>query len=221
MVCVLAKEPRPGFAKTRLCPPCTPEQAADLAEACLRDTLATVAVTPATGRLVVLDGAIGPWLPPGLDTVAQVGGPLGARLAAAVDEAFTRCPAGPVVVLGMDTPQVTVADLVHIGGLLGGLARGRDRSGPPDAVLGPATDGGFWVIGLRRPVPGAFDGVPMSTPVTGSAQARRLRRSGCRVVATRELTDVDDLASARAVAAAAPDTRFARTLARMGPAAGW
>ncbi|SCE32790.1 hypothetical protein GA0115246_114565, partial [Streptomyces sp. SolWspMP-sol7th] len=99
---VIAKEPRAGRVKTRLTPPFTPGQAAALAEASLTDTLRTVAATPATRRVLVLDGTPGPWLPPGFDVVPQCAGGLDERLAAA----FAGC-AGPALLIGMDTPQVT------------------------------------------------------------------------------------------------------------------
>lgn len=210
LLCVLAKEPRPGFVKTRLCPPCTPNQAAALAAACLVDTLSAVMATDASARMVALDGHAGPWLPAGFEVVPQVDGDLGARLDAAVAACFARHPAGPVVVIGMDTPQVEPAQLTHIGRLLGvGI------TAVADAVVGMADDGGYWVIGLRRPVPGAFDGVPMSTTGTGTAQADRLAELGCRVALTHELLDVDDIESARLVAARAPGTTFAALLARL------
>ncbi|MFC9290815.1 glycosyltransferase, partial [Streptomyces sp. NPDC057052] len=63
---VIAKEPLPGRVKTRLTPPFAPWEAAALAEAALADTLAAVAAAPAVRRRLVLDGAPGPWLPPGL-----------------------------------------------------------------------------------------------------------------------------------------------------------
>jgi len=210
LLCVLAKEPRPGFAKTRLCPPCTPDQAAELAAACLVDTFATVVATDAAARIVALDGAAGPWVPAELEVVPQVDGGLGARLDAAVRAGFARLPEGPVVVIGMDTPQVRPSHLLEIDRLLGD-----DAPGATDAVLGMASDGGYWVIGLRRLVPGAFDGVPMSTAGTGVAQADRLTELGCRVALTNELVDVDDIASARRVARDAPATNFATTLSQL------
>jgi uncharacterized protein len=215
LVCVLAKEPRPGFVKTRLCPPCSPEEAAALAEASLVDTLAAVAATPSARLLVVLDGRPGAWLPAGTEVVPQVGGGLGARLDGAVTEGFARHPGGPVVVIGMDTPQVGPGHLRAVARPLSAV----DGQDGADAVVAPATDGGYWAIGLRRPVPGAFDGVPMSTTTTGAAQRRRLVQLGCRVATAVPLTDVDDVASARAVAASAPTTVFARTWRRL-PGAG-
>lgn len=211
LVCVMAKEPRPGFVKTRLCPPCTAAEAAMLAEASLADTLTAVASTPGAGRLVALDGRPGAWLPAGIEVVPQVGGALGQRLDAAVAEGFARLPDGPVVVVGMDTPQLRPDHLLDVARSLAGP----DGAAAADAVVGAATDGGYWVVALRRPVPGAFEGVPMSTAVTGAEQRRRLVALGCRVAAAPPLTDVDDVASAREVAAAAPGTSFARAWRRL------
>src|SRR3954454_15558628 len=78
---VIAKSPVAGRVKTRLCPPCTPEQAATIAAAALADTLATVGATPATARVLALDGAPGPWIPDGYVIVPQHGNGLDERLA--------------------------------------------------------------------------------------------------------------------------------------------
>ncbi|MFD5796871.1 DUF2064 domain-containing protein [Streptomyces diastatochromogenes] len=192
---VIAKEPLPGRVKTRLTPPFTPEQAAALAEASLADTLHAVAETPATRRVLVLDGRPGPWLPPGFDVVPQCAGGLDARLA----DAFARC-AGPALLIGMDTPQVT-PELLTV-----------DFAGC-DAYFGPAEDGGFWALGLARPEPALLRGVPMSTPQTGAVQRERLVAAGLRVRDLPRLRDVDTAADARAVAALAPHGTFAARLA--------
>ncbi|MER5513662.1 DUF2064 domain-containing protein [Streptomyces sp. NPDC048254] len=193
---VIAKEPRPGRVKTRLTPPFTPEQAAALAEASLADTLRAVAGTPATRRVLVLDGNPGPWLPPGFDVVPQCAGGLDARLA----DAFAHC-SGPALLIGMDTPQVTPALLT---------VDFADR----DAYFGPAEDGGFWALGLADPDPALLRGVPMSTAETGAVQRRRLVAAGLRVEDLPRLRDVDTAADAVAVAALAPHGRFAARLAR-------
>lgn len=200
---VIAKEPLPGRVKTRLTPPFTPGQAAELAEAALADTLRAVAAAPATRRVLVLDGTPGPWLPPGFDVVPQGPGGLDERLAAA----FAGC-AGPALLIGMDTPQVAPA-LLDV-----------DLDGPDgcDAVFGPALDGGFWALGLAEPDPGLLRGVPMSTPRTGAVQRARLVAAGLRVRDLPVLRDVDTADDARAVAALAPDSRFAACLARCSPA---
>ncbi|MGW2963195.1 TIGR04282 family arsenosugar biosynthesis glycosyltransferase [Streptomyces sp. NPDC001220] len=193
---VIAKEPRPGRVKTRLTPPFTPEQAAALAEASLTDTLHAVARTPATRRVLVLDGNPGPWLPPGFDVVPQCAGGLDARLA----DAFARC-SGPALLVGMDTPQVTPALLTV-------------DFADCDAYFGPAEDGGFWALGLADPDPALLRGVPMSTAETGAVQRRRLVAAGLRVQDLPRLRDVDTAADAVAVAALAPHGRFAARLAR-------
>ncbi|TDC49713.1 DUF2064 domain-containing protein [Jiangella ureilytica] len=196
-VLVVVKEPVPGRVKTRLCPPLDPVEAARVAEAALADTLDAVARCGADRRVVALDGKPGPWLPAGFEVVPQVRGTLGARLAAA-----WRRAGGPGLQIGMDTPQVTPSLLDDaLGRLVGG--------GPRTALLGPAEDGGWWALGLRRWWRGTFDGVPMSTAHTGARQADRLRSLGLAVTLLPVLRDIDTAADAVAVAAAAPDTRTA------------
>jgi glycosyltransferase A (GT-A) superfamily protein (DUF2064 family) len=185
------------MVKTRLCPPCTPSEAATIAEAALADTLGAVASTAGAGRRVlVLQGSCGPWLPPGFEVIPQCPGGLDRRLAAALSAV-----GGPVLLLGMDTPQVD-GDLMAMGmDLLG-------RRGV-DAVLGLASDGGWWGIGLRRPDPRAFLGVPMSRSFTGRAQARRLSELGLRWSPLPILQDVDRFSDAIGVADLVPRSRFA------------
>jgi rSAM/selenodomain-associated transferase 1 len=202
---VLAKAPRAGRSKTRLCPPCTPAEAAALARAALADTLEAVLATPASRRVLVLDGPAGDWLPAGFDVLPQRGGGLDERLAHAFADVGE-----PALLVGMDTPQLAAADLER--GLACLAAPGTD------AVLGPAPDGGYWAIGLRSADPRAFLGVPMSTAQTGEAQLARLRGLGLRVALLPALRDVDRIADARAVAALAPTGRFARALAITGAA---
>ena len=197
---VIAKAPAAGRSKTRLTPPCTPRQAAALAEAALADTLAAVAATPADRHVVVLEGEPGPWLPPRFEVIAQRGAGLGERLAAAFGDV-----GGETLVVGMDTPQVTSAL----------LAQALAELQAADAVLGAAPDGGYWAIGLRRADDAVFAGVPMSVPTTCAVQRERLHALGLRTRELPPLRDVDEIADAYAVAAAAPQTRFARTLAAM------
>ncbi|MFF1272058.1 DUF2064 domain-containing protein [Streptomyces marokkonensis] len=192
---VIAKEPRPGRVKTRLTPPFTPEEAAGLAEAALADTLDVVARTPAGRRVLVLDGAPGPWLPAGFEVVPQCAGGLDERLAAA----FAGCD-GPALLIGMDTPQVT-PELLTVD------------FADCEAYFGPAEDGGFWALGLAEPDPGLLRGVPMSAPDTGAAQ--RLRLAHLRVRELPRLRDVDTADDAAVVAGAAPGGRFAARLARL------
>jgi len=200
---VIAKAPVPGRSKTRLCPPCSPAEAAGLAEAALADTLHAVGEAGemlGARTVLVLDGAPGPWTPPGFHVVEQRGEGLDERLAAAFDDV-----GGPALLVGMDTPQLTspqIADAVL-------------RLGEPDVdgVLGEAVDGGWWAIGLRRPDPRVFHGVPMSSAHTCEAQRARLRALELTVTELAVLRDVDTFDDALAVAAHAPDTRFAAAMA--------
>ncbi len=200
---VIAKQPLAGRAKTRLTPPCTPEQAAALADAALRDTLQVVRETPADRRVLVFEGPDPePWLPDGFELVDQRGDGLGERLQAAFDDIGQ-----PALLVGMDTPQLTSLDLLNAADALAD-----ERT---DAVLGPTHDGGYWCIGFREPVAGAFAGVPMSDAATYACQRRRLDELGLRVREQARLRDVDTFPDALAVARAAPGTRFAQALAGM------
>jgi hypothetical protein len=206
---VIAKAPVAGRVKTRLCPPCTPEEAAELAEAALRDTLAAMAGAAELAgrpvrRAIVLDGAPGAWVD-GEHVIAQRGDGLDERLAAA----FADLGEGPALIVGMDTPQLT-------GALLADALAALDDH---DAVLGPATDGGYWGIGLRRADPRALVGVPMSVDHTLAAQRTRLRELGLAVADAATLVDVDTIADAALVATQAPGTSFARTFAGLAIAA--
>jgi uncharacterized protein len=198
-VVVIAKSPQPGRSKTRLTPPCDPPQAARLAAASLGDTLRAVAATRCEERVLALAGPRGDWLPDGFRVVDQGEGSLDRRLA----HVFSRCP-GPTLLIGMDTPQVAPWLLEEAMSSL--------STPGTDAVLGHAEDGGYWAIGLRRPDPRAFAGVPMSVAETGTRQEEALRRLGLRVDLLPTLRDVDRIGDARAVAAMAPSGEFARAL---------
>lgn len=192
---VLAKAPRPGFSKTRLCPPCTPVQAADLARAALRDTLEVVLQVPGVRRRVlVLEGRPGPWLPDGFEVVPQRGVGLDERLASAFVDV-----GGPALLIGMDTPQVTP----HL------LRRGLDALDGAPAVLGPAPDGGYWAVGLREPDPQVFLGVPMSAADTCDRQRARLHDLRLPWAELPSLRDVDHFDDALAAARCAPKSHFA------------
>nr|WP_211177175.1 DUF2064 domain-containing protein [Pseudonocardia acidicola] len=213
---VLAKAPEPGRVKTRLCPPATAEQAADLAAAAFLDTLDAVRgiaggrpVVALTGRLehAVRAAELAEALRD-TPTPAQRGADLGERIAAAHADTAALLPGLPTLLLGMDTPQVDAA-------LLTGCL---DRLWHPgvDAVLGPAADGGWWALGLRDPRWAAvLAGVPTSRADTGERTLGVLRAAGLQVATLPELTDVDTAADAVVVGRSAPSTRFAAALAAL------
>ncbi len=203
---VIAKAPVPGLVKTRLCPPCTHHQAADIAAAALNDTLAAGTEAEFDRRTIVLCGRY--VVPPGWHRVPQRGDGLAQRLTNGF--ADTAQPGTASVLVGMDTPQVTAQ-------LLAGVTAGLEDG---DAVLGPAVDGGWWTLALRDPAHAeALRAVPMSTSDTGAATFEALRSRGLRVRLTVPLRDVDTAQDAWAVADACPDGAFAAAVRRHIPAA--
>jgi len=198
-IIVLAKAPVPGRVKTRLCPPLTKQQAAEVAMAALHDTLRAATAVRGARTVLVLDGPAGSWIPDGLRVIPQRPGGLDERIAAAFVDS-----GGPALLVGMDTPQVDAA-------LLTAAIEALFEPGI-DGVLGEADDGGWWAAGTRRPVPEAFRGVPMSTSRTHEHQLRRLMACGLRVAGLPRLRDVDTIDDAMAVARLAPGTQFARAV---------
>ena len=204
---VVAKAPVPGFAKTRLAAHVGDRAAAELAAAGLLDTLDSLGEAFGTVHVSLagdLDEAVH------RDEIAaalgrcevsrQQGADFGARLAHA------HASAGDgerlVVQVGMDTPQVTPVMLREVAALA--------DADPRTAVLGPADDGGWWVLALRDPGLAAVLGsVPMSRPDTAELTERALVQAGASVRQAPPLRDVDEVADAEAVAQVAPGSRFA------------
>lgn len=158
-VVVLAKAPVPGRVKTRMIPPFTPDQAAGLYAAMLADVLeATGEFAARRGIEAVLAvdppelcGEMARRAPPGYRVVAQRGPGLAARMGWAMSElAAAGCDG--VLMRGSDSPAL---DTPTLDAALDALAEG-------DLVLCPDLDGGYSLVGLRRPAPGLFDH-PMST----------------------------------------------------------
>jgi glycosyltransferase A (GT-A) superfamily protein (DUF2064 family)/SAM-dependent methyltransferase len=196
-VIVLAKEPVPGRVKTRLQSEFSAIEAAQLAAAAIEDTVAAVRASSATRRILAWEGKQARWQR-GFQIVGQPSGTLNLRLAAAFATAVTEPTDEPALLIGMDTPQVT-AQLLDT-----------DWEGA-DAVLGLSEDGGFWAIGLRHGYPaGLFEGIPMSTSRTGSAQLARLFDLGMTVKLLPPLRDVDQPTDAEEVARHFPWLVFSR-----------
>lgn len=215
-ILVTAKAPVPGLAKTRLAAAVGDRLAAELAAAALLDTLAVAAETVGARRCVLAlagelsDAVRVPEIVRALrdwTVLSQRGESFGARLAAAHADAGP----GPLVQIGMDTPQVTPTLLTEV---FDGLAEA-------EAVLGPATDGGWWALALRDPVAAAaLVDVPMSTPTTHAHTWVALRARGLTVSGAAYLRDVDDAEDAAAVARGAPHTRFAQAWATVTAGSG-
>ena len=196
-IVVVAKHPIPGRVKTRLHPPLTLEAAASVATASLDDTLAAVA-DAGTRRILYSDDGHLPEGATGWEAWRQPDGPLDERLAALLDRLDE-----PMLLVGMDTPQLA-------GALRPALA---EWPSDVDGWFGPAVDGGFWALGLRRPDGALLRGVPMSRADTGERTLRRLESASLRIRRLAPLRDVDGIADLVAVARAIPASRTAAAFA--------
>ena len=190
---IFVKEPRPGAVKTRLAAAVGPELAARLYRALAEIVLESTAPVPGEyERLVFFDPpdarlAVREWLP-GVPLRAQGGGELGERLAAAFGRAFARS-AKRVAIVGTDAPGLTRATVLRAFGAL-------DEA---DIVLGPAEDGGYYLIALREPQPELLRGIDWSTP---RVLGQTLERAASVRLTVRHLEpqrDVDTLADLRSV----------------------
>jgi len=183
---VLLKTPRTGSVKTRLAEGIGPEAACAVYQQLVATLLANLAplpnvelcFTPADASAEVV-----PWLRAGWSSQPQVAGDLGARLHAVFLRHF-QAGADRVVVIGADSPEVMPAD----------VASAWQALAEHDVVLGPAVDGGYWLVGLRTPREQLFTAMPWSTDAVLAETQRRARASGLRVALLRELTDVDTVA---------------------------
>ncbi|WP_375385477.1 DUF2064 domain-containing protein [uncultured Microbacterium sp.] len=197
---VIAKACIPGRVKTRLHPPFTLEEAAEIAAASLADTLETAATSAVDRRILFFDGdpegdgtaalQTASFRSTGFETIAQPLGSLDERIAAVFDVLDE-----PTLLIGMDTPQVTSWHL-----------RWPSWS---DAVLGLSEDGGFWALGMREPRGDLVRGIPMSRTDTGDRQLAALLGAGLTVERLDVLRDVDTADDAEFVAAQIPWSRFA------------
>jgi rSAM/selenodomain-associated transferase 1 len=187
-IVVFAKAPQAGEVKTRLVPHLTPEQAADFYTAMLADVLtATARFSRALGLAPIL--AVDPWVrrsavvslaPSVIRVVPQRGSDLGARMAWAVREAAAG-GARRILLRGSDNPTL---DGAAVESALSALAQ-------HDLVLRPDRDGGYGLVGLRRPAPGLFDH-PMSTSSVLDATLANARCLGLRSLVADPGFDIDD-----------------------------
>ncbi|MEE6135379.1 DUF2064 domain-containing protein [Mycobacterium sp. 050128] len=210
---VVAKAPEPGLAKTRLAASVGDRVAAEIAAAALLDTLDAVAAAAVSSRVVALTGDLDAAAGAAqirqrlasFTVIEQRGDDFADRLANAHADA---ADGFPVLQIGMDTPQVTAE-------LLTDCARRLLRA---PAVLGPADDGGWWVLGVQNPAMAeCLRAVPMSQPDTGELTRKALHDNGIDVLLVQQLSDFDVIADVAAVReACAPASRFARATRAAG-----
>jgi hypothetical protein len=181
IIIIMAKLPRPGQVKTRLLPALTPDDAAQVHEAFLRHVVTrlrgrrrVVCYDPPSEEIAMRE------LLGGVELYPQVSGDLGARLAAA---ARTVGGAGPLIFLGVDSPDVPLAFIDHVAELLASH----------DVVIAPADDGGYWAVALSQRVDAGklFAGIEWSTGREGAQTLERARELGYNVALADQWTDVD------------------------------
>jgi rSAM/selenodomain-associated transferase 2/rSAM/selenodomain-associated transferase 1 len=184
---VFSRYPEPGKTKTRLASALGVEGAARLQREMAEHALSRARAL-AAGRPVRLEvhhdggsaGRMAEWLGPGLAYRPQAGGDLGARMEHAFAEAF-RTGAERVVLVGTDCPGITTTILRSAIDLLGVF----------DLVLGPARDGGYYLIGLRKQAPGLFRDIPWGTATVAARTLETAAELGLRAVTVDPLVDVD------------------------------
>ena len=189
---IVGKAPRPGASKTRLVPPLSSEEAAELSQAFLLDTVATGLSLGWECVCVVHpleDGAaLRALLPSRVRCLVQAGHGLGDAIRGAFDgcfgEGYER-----VLLVDSDSPTLPARILDQASNLL------RTH----DVTVGPSVDGGYYMLGLREPHPELFNGIEWSTP---RVLAQTLDRAGCLRVAVLEtwydVDTPDDLARLQA-----------------------
>jgi len=186
-IAVMAKAPRTGEVKTRLVPPLSREEAAALYRCLLLDKLHQVgdlpgidpylAYTPADARDSILSLA-----PQGFALIPQAGSDLGDRLHRLSAILLERGhPAA--VIIDSDTPTLPTTFLMD--------ATARLQSETTDMVLGPTEDGGYYLIGLKRPCRALFDGIPWSSSAVLSETLQRASAQRLRVSTLPPWFDVD------------------------------
>jgi uncharacterized protein len=205
---VMAKAPQPGRAKTRLCPPLQPAQAAALSAAFLRDITENIALA---ARTAAIQGCIA-YAPAGAEAwfAGHIAEGTGLVLADGSPpmpsdvQGFGRCllhaaqaifasGIGAVCLLNSDSPTLPTALLTRAARAL--LAPGER------VVLGPAEDGGYYLIGMKQPHAHLFADIAWSTSNVAAVTAARAASLGLELVTLPTWYDVDDAATLARLAA--------------------
>lgn len=180
-ICVLAKAPEPGAVKTRLAAAIGADAAAELAGAFVQDTLRLAQSLRGARVVLVLAGppALVGALPPGIELWPQGEGDLGQRL----ERCLGRALEDSLVALAIGTDAPSLDPEI--------LRQGLTALESQPAVLGPAEDGGFYLLGLARCPEGLLAGLPWSSEDTGARTRERLAAQGLEVALLPPWFDVD------------------------------
>jgi rSAM/selenodomain-associated transferase 1 len=183
----MAKAPQPGQVKTRLCPPLSHSEAAQLYQCFLRDKIAQVTALPKAAPVVSYspdesESVFKDLTPPHCILLPQHGDDLGARILFTFDQLFQQGYTR-VIVIDSDTPTLPTSYLEQALSLIAALQN--------DVVLGPTEDGGYYLIGLRQSHRELFEHMPWSTSQVFPETRRRSEQSGLTVACTESWYDVD------------------------------
>jgi len=184
---VVAKRPTPGKTKTRLAPPLTPELSSALYECFLFDTLDQMRQVDEAQRVIAyLDQRdYFQSLAPDFELIPQQGHDLGERLDNALTLYLSR-GYERVVIMDSDSPTLPPEHLSQAF---------RSLSDGADVVLGPCDDGGYYLIGIRRPAPRLLLEVQMSTPTVTADTIALAEEEGLKLSLLPSWYDIDDAAS--------------------------
>jgi rSAM/selenodomain-associated transferase 1 len=212
IVCIFAKPPIPGLVKTRLIPELGPDRAAELAEGFLEDTVAMVRTLPWAECIIAATKTFERSYFKPEEVWLQSEGDLGDRLEKVLRLALKRKPV--VLAIGADSPGLPAAYLQS--------ARDALKTADADAVLGPSTDGGFYLIGLKDCPVGVLEGIQWSHSTTLAATTHKLEQFGMKTVLINPWFDIDsheDLERLRRQLANNPSAapRTAELLRRLSP----
>jgi rSAM/selenodomain-associated transferase 1 len=193
---VMTKAPQPGQVKTRLSPPLTPEEAAELNKSFLRDTalmISSAAITNSACGIAVytpigMESVYDDILPPDFALLPQRGENFGERLYFAAEDLF-KCGFESVCLIDSDSPTVTAKSFSKAIELL--------SSGGDHIVLGPSDDGGYYLIGFNKLHSELFERIDWSTDVVLNQTKRRARELGLDIKLLPSGYDVDDAGSLR------------------------
>ncbi len=197
---VMTKAPQAGRVKTRLVPPLTPEEAAELSKCFLRDTAAAISTAAADNNArgiavytpVGAESAYFDILPADFSLLPQRGDGFGDRLFFATEDLF-KCGFNSVCLIDSDSPTVPAANFIHAVELL--------ASQDNRIVLGPSDDGGYYLIGLKKPHRMVFEEIDWSTERVLEQTIQRATAIGLEVKLLPAGYDIDDGESLRRLSA--------------------
>jgi len=197
---LFAKQPVPGQVKTRLTPPLTAEQASRLYLEALRESVSQLLATELP--LVICYAGQRDWFSaefPGQPLLPQVGSDLGSRMEHAVRALFAS-GAGPVLLAGSDCPDLPLPFLKQV------LKQLQEN----DAAVIPCRDGGYVLVGMRRPTTELFTDIPWSSSRVLEVTRQRSRQLGLTLYETESWHDLDELADLQRLVIRSPETLTAR-----------